>query len=85
MPSRRAALASLAILPALALPRPGSAASPTLILAIARQRAALLAFEEWCNVTDDVRAKQEGRTIREADYPGSRPPKKPSRRARSRF
>ena len=57
-------------MPALALPKPAyaDAASPTLFLAIARQGAALLAFEEWCNVTDDVRAKQEGRTISEADY-----------------
>ena len=63
--SRRAVLASLAAapiagLPALAL---SNGAPDPIFAAIERHKAARLAFHDACDLTDEVRAEQEGRVI----------------------
>ncbi len=66
--SRRACLGALASIPALAIPAAVTAEPTDPILAlIARHKLARARFSETCNLTDEVRAREEGREVTAAD------------------
>ncbi|ULO22987.1 hypothetical protein [Methylocystis sp. SB2] len=68
--TRRAVVAGLAAAPVAALPAIASeipADSDPIFAALERHKAAERAFIRTCDLTDDVRAEQEGRIVTEAD------------------
>jgi hypothetical protein len=67
--TRRAALGALASLTALAIPAAAMVApADPIFAAIEKHRLALAAFAAASNLTDDVKAEQEGREVTEADW-----------------